>query len=261
MTQIFISHSSRDRDFVVARLKPALEACGLEAWCSSTDLKIAANWEQQIRAALARADWFVVVLSPDAQRSEWVQAETHWAVEHLMGRVIPIMARSCRPVDLHLRLGTLQFVDFRADFGLAVRDLVALIQAAEHDHSRGCLGLTAADGSERTTLVAQSRHASLVVRVVRSHAAEYEERLHVHNSATIGRSPQAHLRVDDDCVSRRHARVDAVTVDGRVCLTVMDLDSANGTFLNGEPVQVPRRIAPGDIVAVGSCELHVREIA
>lgn len=260
MTQIFISHSSRDRDFVVARLKPALEGCGLETWFSSTDLKIAANWEQQIRAALARADWFVVVLSPDSQRSEWVQAETHWALEHLIGRVIPIMARTCRPVDLHLRLGTLQFVDFRADFEAAAGDLLALIQGAEDQQSTGCLALTAADGSERTTLVTQSRHASLVVRVVRVHAAEYEARLHVHNSATIGRSPEAHLRVDDDCVSRRHARVDAVTFDGGVCLTVMDLGSVNGTFLNGELVQVPRRIAPGDIVAVGSCELHIREI-
>jgi hypothetical protein len=261
MPQIFISHSSRDRDFVVAQLKPALEASGFVAWCSSTDLKTAANWEQQIRAALARSDWFAVVLSPDAQRSEWVQAETHWALEHLTGRVIPIMARSCRPIDLHLRLGTLQFIDCRLDLDAAIRELSSLIEAARHGAHPQSQALTVADGSELTTLVEQSRRASLLLRVLRVHAPEYEERLVVNNFATIGRSPQAHLRVDDDCVSRRHARIDAVRIDGTICLTVMDLDSANGTFLNGELVQVPRRIAPGDVVAVGSCKLHVREIA
>ncbi len=260
MTQIFISHSSHDRDLVVSRLKPALEASGFVAWCSSADLEVAANWEQQIRTALACSDWFVVVLSPDAQHSEWVQAETHWALEHLRGRVIPIMVRSCTPTDLHLRLGTLQFIDFRAGFEAALRELVALIQGREQGQCLPPASLAETDGSARTTLVGQSRHASLLVRVIRADAPAYEERLEVHNSATIGRAAQAHLRVDDDCVSRRHARIAVVVDDGRVGLTVMDLGSANGTFLNGDLVQIPRRIVPGDVVVVGDCELQVREI-
>ena len=258
--RIFISHSTRDRDFVLSRLKPALDANGCVSWCSSSDLEAAANWEQQIRAALAASDWFIVVMSPDAQRSEWVQAETHWAVEHMPGCIIPVLARSCRPIDLHLRLGTLQYVDFRAAFDPAFRDLLQVIQRSGLESVGAEDPAGSSQETERTTLIERPRSASLRVHVVRVNGPAYDDELIIENSATIGRSVQAHLRVDDDCVSRRHARIDVVSVDRRVGLTVTDLDSANGTFLNGELIQTPRSIQTGDIVAMGSCELHVRQI-
>ena len=87
MTRIFISHSSKDQDFVRAVLKPLFEGPETLAWCSSTDMPLAEDWQRQIRSALAQTDWFLVVLSPDAQASAWVQAETHWALEHLGGRI------------------------------------------------------------------------------------------------------------------------------------------------------------------------------
>ncbi|MFZ0789176.1 MAG: toll/interleukin-1 receptor domain-containing protein, partial [Chromatiaceae bacterium] len=85
------------------RLKPLLDSQGIFAWCSATNIRMGKDWQRQIRAALARTDWFLVVLSPDAQKSEWVQAETHWALEHMPGRVVPLMARTCEPAEVHLR--------------------------------------------------------------------------------------------------------------------------------------------------------------
>src|SRR5581483_8941268 len=49
----------------------------------------------------------------------------------------------------------------------------------------------------------------------------------------IGRSAAANVRLTDDGVSRRHARI--VVVDKTV--TVEDLGSANGVFVNGERVR------------------------
>ncbi|HBG95688.1 MAG TPA: hypothetical protein DDY14_10305 [Chromatiaceae bacterium] len=171
------------------------------------------------------------------------------------------MVRNCRPIDLHLRLGTLQFVNFQIDFQMAMRELLALLQIHPDDAIiRGGL-LTAADGSEPTTLVLQSHQVSLLIRIVRPSAPEYQDHLQVHNSATIGRSPQAHLQIDDRCVSRRHARIDVVTVNEGAYVTVMDLGSANGTFLNGELLQTPRRIVKGDTLALGNCELQILDIA
>ncbi len=51
--------------------------------------------------------------------------------------------------------------------------------------------------------------------------------------AVIGRGADASLRLRDDGVSRRHARI--VVAGGEV--TVEDLGSANGTLVNGEPVR------------------------
>ena len=128
MTQVFISHSSRDAAFVLSHIKPVFDAAGVLTWCSATDVRAAADWERQIRTALSRTHWFVVVLSPDAQRSEWVQSETHWALEHLGGRIIPVMVRDCNPCEIHLRLGTLQYIDFRSDPAHAARRLLALVE-------------------------------------------------------------------------------------------------------------------------------------
>jgi DNA-binding CsgD family transcriptional regulator len=49
----------------------------------------------------------------------------------------------------------------------------------------------------------------------------------------IGRGTQARVRVDEDGVSRRHA---SITIHATGGATIEDLDSTNGTFVDGEPV-------------------------
>src|SRR5947207_3702281 len=63
---------------------------------------------------------------------------------------------------------------------------------------------------------------------------------------TIGREEGNLLRLNDERVSRFHAKIQ---VDGGdVILT--DLDSTNGTRINGHTVQI-RRVLPGDRVGIG----------
>lgn len=63
---------------------------------------------------------------------------------------------------------------------------------------------------------------------------------------TIGREEGNGLRLNDERVSRYHAKIQ--TEDGDVILT--DLDSTNGTRVNGAPVQI-RRLRAGDQLAIG----------
>jgi pSer/pThr/pTyr-binding forkhead associated (FHA) protein len=72
--------------------------------------------------------------------------------------------------------------------------------------------------------------------------------------ATIGRGTSADVVIPDIAVSRLHA---SVRVDGQTCV-VEDLDSSNGTLVNGEEISGARRLAAGDVVTVGSTELEVR---
>ncbi len=51
MPRIFISYSSKDLDFVQTWLKPLFDELGMPAWCSAMDIRMAADWERQIRAA------------------------------------------------------------------------------------------------------------------------------------------------------------------------------------------------------------------
>ena len=69
---------------------------------------------------------------------------------------------------------------------------------------------------------------------------------------TIGRAPRADFVMDAALVSRVHCRLTA----GATELEVVDLDSTNGTFVNGE--RTPRAILKtGDRLGVGRVELLV----
>ncbi len=63
----------------------------------------------------------------------------------------------------------------------------------------------------------------------------------------IGRGPDATVRIDDPEVSRRHASI-TVEDDG---VTLHDLGSKNGTFLRGERVAEPARLANADEIRIG----------
>jgi predicted component of type VI protein secretion system len=63
---------------------------------------------------------------------------------------------------------------------------------------------------------------------------------------TIGREEGNALRLNDERVSRYHAKVQAE--EGDIILT--DLDSTNGTRVNGTAVQI-RRLRAGDQVSIG----------
>ena len=66
-------------------------------------------------------------------------------------------------------------------------------------------------------------------------------------STLIGRSTKADLQLDDDGVSRRHAKL-AIGEEGVVNL--IDLDSTNGTFLNGARVDLAI-VREGDRIQIG----------
>jgi len=69
----------------------------------------------------------------------------------------------------------------------------------------------------------------------------------------IGRDQACQLRPSNQLVSRRHAEIQIT--DGEV--TLIDLNSRNGTQLNGEPVTDPRPLEDGDTIQVGPIEFRV----
>jgi pSer/pThr/pTyr-binding forkhead associated (FHA) protein len=70
-------------------------------------------------------------------------------------------------------------------------------------------------------------------------------------TTTIGRHTTCDVVLDDDTVSRAHARVER-TDRG---FEIVDAGSSNGVRVNGERV-VHRLLAPGDVIHVGDCVLR-----
>jgi hypothetical protein len=111
----------------------------------------------------------------------------------------------------------------------------------------------AAAGLRRTATTRKS------VRLVVQRSPSLDEGAEVAlNSApvTVGRGGQNDLVLDgDDFASARHARIE-VRGDG---VWVQDLDSTNGTYVNGTRVAGAQRLDAGDIVRVGATDLLVEE--
>jgi pSer/pThr/pTyr-binding forkhead associated (FHA) protein len=65
---------------------------------------------------------------------------------------------------------------------------------------------------------------------------------------TIGRDSHAALPIQDQRLSRRHA---AIHYAERIGFFLVDLDSTNGSYVNGQPVHGQRRLRDGDRVRLG----------
>jgi DNA-binding NtrC family response regulator len=70
----------------------------------------------------------------------------------------------------------------------------------------------------------------------------------------VGRDAEADLRLGDDSISRRHARL--ILNGGE--LRIVDLDSANGTLVNGRRVEGACPLTSGDVVTLGAVVLVLR---
>lgn len=71
---------------------------------------------------------------------------------------------------------------------------------------------------------------------------------------TAGRDPSQPIAVTDDQVSRQHANFTVVGDE----VTVKDLGSRNGTYVNGQVLTGTRRLVPGDQVRMGLTVLELR---
>jgi pSer/pThr/pTyr-binding forkhead associated (FHA) protein len=76
----------------------------------------------------------------------------------------------------------------------------------------------------------------------------------VNGELTIGRAASCHITLDDTYISQLHARVSA-REDG---VTVEDLGSTNGTYLNRQRVTSPVIGSPGDRLQLGGIVMELR---
>lgn len=112
-TQVFISHSNKDREFVEREIISLLQRHGVKIWYAIDDIQTASQWQHSIQEGLKTSDWFLVVMSPRSVESDWVRAEIHWAMDERRRRFVPVIMEDCDWQDTHLMIRTIQHVDFR----------------------------------------------------------------------------------------------------------------------------------------------------
>jgi len=122
----FFSYCREDSEFAL-KLAADLKSAGAHVWIDQLDIEPGAPWDRAVEDALTSSPRMLVVLSPVSVNSDNVRDEVSFALSR-QKRVIPVLYRDC---DVPFRLARLQHVDFRPDYGRALRILLRALGVEE----------------------------------------------------------------------------------------------------------------------------------
>lgn len=120
---VFISYSRRDSEFV-GKLADSLQAAGVKTWTDVENIPPGSNWQKGIERGLLNASILIYVASKDSVTSKWMDTEL-MAFLQKRGRIIPIVIDDAGANRLPFSLRQYQWADFRGDYTLAFRKLIA----------------------------------------------------------------------------------------------------------------------------------------
>ena len=120
MPKIFISYSSRDRDFV-ERLATDLKSKNIDIWYDAWEMKVGDSLTRKIQEGIKASSFLAVVLSPNSTNSTWVQTELRAAMSKEIHSnsvfILPILYRECEiPEFLRDKI----YADFRVDYSKGI---------------------------------------------------------------------------------------------------------------------------------------------
>jgi len=151
--KVFLSHSSKDRSFVL-RLTKVLDRHKVQNWYSASHIVGAKQWHDEIGRGLAQCNWFLVVLTPNPVRSHWVKRELLYALNEIRynEKIIPLQYKACKHSRLSWTLGEFEFAQFEGDFEQGCKNLLrvwGIKYKPESGSSRATKRTTKSPGKQR----------------------------------------------------------------------------------------------------------------
>jgi len=125
--QIFVSHAHQDAEFA-QRLAADLRQQGWDIWMAPQSIRPGERWVTAINRGLAESGIFLLVLTPAAVQSRWVEQETDAAIDlahHGEIRFIPLDVQSTRKPPLWR---TYQWISFQGDYPTALAQLMRALR-------------------------------------------------------------------------------------------------------------------------------------
>ena len=117
----------------------------------------------------------------------------------------------------------------------------------EEEHSGG--------GRQRGAAMDLSKGVRPRLEVVAALGYEPGTAFEINESATLGRSPTADVRIDDPYASSAHARI----FPRGQFMYIEDMGSTNGTYLNGRQLRKPEQLRVADTIRIGDTEYRYQE--
>lgn len=126
MADIFLSYSRTD-SALMQRLRNDFQQAGLTVWTDQGLEPGTPSWQRAVEEAIEAARCAVVILSPDAKQSKWVEIEVSYA-EDIGLRIFPVLARGDERTAVLFRLRATQRVDIRDNYQNVPARLVPALQ-------------------------------------------------------------------------------------------------------------------------------------
>ncbi len=124
---IFLSYSRKDAS-TMRRLRADLRAEGFAVWTDESLTLGTPSWLEAVENAIRTALCVIVLLTPDAKKSEWVERELSMAKLHRK-QIIPLLSKGEERSSLPLLLANAQYADIRTEtnYKARMRDLRRLL--------------------------------------------------------------------------------------------------------------------------------------
>jgi|GEM_PF-3933200 len=263
---IFMSYNRSDSQWMRKVKTTFEEAHGLAVWTDEGIPPDSANWLKSIQHALKSAYCLVCILSPQTADSDWVMEELFFAKTNKMSIYMVLVSGDLESASI-FGFSASQVTDV-TDSDIYDERLKVLAQAIKRKHitkNENTMAFSTATLQRITEALREEEEKQRIdipenelhMLIVRQGAANTpQSRYYITDTpCLLGRDETNTIIVRDTYISRNHCDF-LYTPDG---MWVRDLDSSNGTYVDGELVEDKRLLKDGDQITFAQPELK-REI-
>lgn len=234
MGYVFISYSTKNQSIADA-MKKLLNDSNIDTWMAPGDIPVGRKYAEVINRAVKDCACFMLMLSNDSQSSIWVAKETERAISYRK-TIIPVQIEDVVLNDeFELYISTDQLIAIRK------------IDPNNEDIKKLLKSVITYTGRRKTGFMLVSKDSN-------------ELKIQLQDGVNIvGRNPRkATILIDDVSISSLHA---SLTLSEGRCV-ISDINSMNGTYVNGNRIQPNKEIElkDGDQISFGSMGFLIQSV-
>jgi predicted nucleotide-binding protein len=112
---VFISYSRKDIEIMKAIIACLDEFTEIPVWVDVQDIQPTAKWMQDVGKAIEKSKLVILLMSPDAKKSDWVNNEVAYAGNYNKP-IIPLLIRGRVPrYSILLAVAAQSYIDMRKE--------------------------------------------------------------------------------------------------------------------------------------------------
>lgn len=133
---VFLSHSSADKPFV-RKLATDLTSHGVKVWLDEWNIRVGESIPESIARGAAQSDYFVLVVSQNSAKSEWVKHELNTTLmREIPGRNVVVLPVKIDDVEVPAAIRDKHYADFTGSYKQGLTKLLEAINY-EPEHGNG----------------------------------------------------------------------------------------------------------------------------